>query len=147
MVKSEMKTIPTDASVAAFIAAVAHPQRHADAEVLLNLYAEVTGMEPKMWGPSIIGYGSYHYKYDSGREGDMCRAGFSPRKANLSIYLMGGYCNPETQAEVDALRALLGKHNVGASCLYINKLTDVDLAVLKELIAFDLGWMDRKYPR
>jgi Domain of unknown function (DU1801) len=147
MAKYELKTRITDASVRAFVDAVENPTRRADAEQLLDLYAEVTGMEPKMWGPSIIGYGQYHYKYDSGQEGDMARAGFSPRKANLSLYLMGGYSNPETQKEVDALRAKLGKHKTGASCLYINKLANVDLGVLTEMVALDLAYMDKKYPR
>ena len=98
-------------------------------------------------GLLLIGYGSYSYETKSGCAGDMCRAGFSPRKANLALYLMGGYSNPETQQEMDAMRAKLGKHKTGASCLYINKLADVDVDVLKRMIEFDLGWMDRKYPR
>jgi hypothetical protein len=99
-----------------------------------------------MWGPSIIGFGNYHYRYDSGREGDMCRAGFSPRKDKLTLYMMGGYSNPETERKLAALRAKLGKHRTGASCLYINKLADVDLAVLKEMVQTDLAYMNKKYP-
>jgi hypothetical protein len=144
---AENKTKPTDATVSAFVAAVENPTRRADAETLLSLYAEATGMEPSMWGPSIIGYGSYHYKYESGREGDMCRAGFSPRKGNIVLYLIGGYSNPETQSRMDGLRAQLGKHKTGASCLYINKLADVDVNVLKQMVALDLAYMDAKYPR
>jgi hypothetical protein len=147
MASTENKTKPTDAKVAQFVAAVENPTRRADAETLLSLYAEATGMEPVMWGPSIIGYGSYHYKYESGREGDMCRAGFSPRKGNIVLYLMGGYSNPGTQAEMDALRAKLGNHKTGASCLYINKLADVDLEILKQMVKLDLAYMDAKYPR
>jgi Domain of unknown function (DU1801) len=147
MANADIITKPTDTKVAAFIAAVDNPARRADAETLLSLYADATGLEPSMWGPSIIGYGSYHYKYESGREGDMCRAGFSPRKGNVVLYLIGGYSNPETQAKMDALRAQLGKHKTGASCLYINKLADVDLAVLERMIALDLAYMDAKYPR
>jgi hypothetical protein len=147
MAEYELKTKVTDADVRAFITAVDNDTRRSDAENLLDIYAEATGLEPKMWGPSIIGYGSYHYKYDSGREGDMCRAGFSPRKGNLALYLMGGYSNPDTQTEMDALRAKLGKHKAGASCLYINKLADVDLDILKEMVKLDLAWMDKKYPR
>jgi hypothetical protein len=147
MASAENKTRPTDAKVASFIAAVENPARRADAETLLTLYAEATGMEPSMWGPSIIGYGSYHYKYESGREGDMCRAGFSPRKGNIVLYLIGGYSNPETQVKMDELRAKLGKHKTGASCLYINKLADVDLGVLVEMVRLDLAYMDNKYPR
>ena len=146
MAKYEPKTKATDADVRAYVAAVEHPVRRADAETLLEIYGEITGMEPKMWGPTMIGYGSYDYEWKS-CAGTAMRAGFSPRKANLVLYLMGGYCNPETQAQVDALRARLGKHKTGASCLYINKLADVDLAVLKEMIALDLSWMDAKYPR
>jgi Domain of unknown function (DU1801) len=147
MAQAELKTRPTDADVAKFIAKVENDTRRNDAERLLEIYARATGMQPKMWGPSIIGYGSYHYKYDSGREGDMCRAGFSPRKGNVVLYLMGGYCNAPTQAKMDALRAKLGKHKTGASCLYINKLADVDIDVLKEMVKLDLAYMDEKYPR
>lgn len=147
MAKYELKTKVNDAAVGDFLDKVENDTRRRDAEVLLNIYAAETGMEPKMWGPSIIGYGSYHYKYASGQEGDMCRAGFSPRKANLSLYLIGGYSNPDTQENMDALRAKLGKHKVGGSCLYINKLADVDLDVLRAMIALDLAWMDQKYPR
>ena len=147
MAQAELKTKPTDAKVSAFVASVENPIRRSDAEQLLDIYAGATGMEPAMWGPSIIGYGSYHYKYESGREGDMCRAGFSPRKGNIVLYLMGGYSNPDTQRKMDDLRAKLGKHKTGSSCLYINKLTDVDINVLREMVALDLAWMDEKYPR
>jgi hypothetical protein len=147
MTQAELKTKATNADVEKFIAAVENNTRRTDAEKLLEIYAEVTGMEPKMWGPSIIGYGSYHYKYESGREGDMCRAGFSPRKGAISLYLIGGYCNPGTQAKMDTLRAKLGKHKTGASCLYINKLADVDVDILKEMVKLDLFYMDRTYPR
>jgi Domain of unknown function (DU1801) len=147
MAQAELKTKATDANVQAFIAKIDNATRRTDAEQLLHIYAEATGMEAKMWGPSIIGYGQYHYVYESGREGDMCRAGFSPRKANLVLYLMGGYCDPSTQARMDALRSRLGKHKTGASCLYVNKLSDVDVDVLREMIALDLAWMDEKYPR
>lgn len=147
MAKYELKTKVTNADVRAFIAAVENDTRRADAEMLLDIYAEVTGMQPKMWGPSIIGYGSYSYETKSGCAGDMARAGFSPRKGNLALYLMGGYCNPDTQTAVNALRAKLGKHKTGASCLYINKLADVDVDVLREMVKLDLAWMDEKYPR
>lgn len=147
MGQADVKTKVTNAAVADFVAAIDHPVRRADAETLLALYRDVTGMEPAMWGPSIIGYGRYHYRYDSGREGDMCRAGFSPRKGNLSIYLMCGYCDEDAGATVSGLLARLGKHRMGASCLYISKLADVDIAALRELITHDLKWMDAKYPR
>ncbi len=147
MAKAELKTTATAASVADFIAAIANDTRRADAETMLALYGDVTGLEAKMWGPSIIGYGRYHYTYESGREGEMCRAGFSPRKANIVLYLMGGYSNAATQRRMDDLRERLGKHKTGASCLYINKLADVDLDVLREMVTIDLAWMDEKYPR
>jgi hypothetical protein len=147
MANSDNKTTATDADVTSFIGAIEHGARKSDAERLLQIYANATGMEPKMWGASIIGYGSYHYKYESGQEGDMCRAGFSPRKGNIVLYMMGGYSNQATQQKMDALRARLGKHKTGASCLYINKLSDVDEAVLSDIVAIDLQWMDEKYPR
>jgi Domain of unknown function (DU1801) len=147
MAHAELKTKATAVDVAGFIAAVENATRRADAERLLALYADATGMQPKMWGPSIIGYGQYHYVYDSGREGDMARAGFSPRKGNLVLYLMGGYSDPATQTAMDTLRSRLGKHKTGASCLYINTLADVDIAVLRDMVVLDLAWMDQKYPR
>ena len=146
MAKAEPTTKPTDVDPAAFIAAIDHPVRRADGETLLALYREVTGLEPVMWGPSIIGFGRYHYETKS-CAGDWPRAGFSPRKANLAVYLTCGYADPAAQAEIDALRAKLGKHKMSVSCLSINRLADVDLNVLKDLIAFDLSWMDRTYPR
>jgi Domain of unknown function (DU1801) len=147
MAKYELKTKVGDADVRAFVAAVENDTRRADAESLLDLFADITGMEPKMWGPSIIGYGKYSYETKSGCAGDMARAGFSPRKANLAIYLMCGYSDTVAEGKMAALRARLGKHKTGASCLYINKLTDVDLSVLREMIEVDLAWMDEKYPR
>jgi hypothetical protein len=138
------KTVATSAAVSDFIAGIDHPVRRADAATLLALYAEVTGLDPVMWGPSIIGYGAYHYRYASGREGDMCRAGFSPRKANLAIYLMHGAAD---DAEMADLFARLGKHKMGASCLTIAKLADVDADALRGLIARDLALMDERYPR
>lgn len=144
MAKAELKTKATEVSVADFIAAVADTRRREEAEVIDAMHRRVTGVEPKMWGPSIIGYGSYNYKYDSGREGTMCRAGFSPRKAAMTIYLMGNYAN--RQPEADALFARLGKHKTGASCLYINKLADVDAGVLEELVALSWRCMNEAYP-
>ena len=143
---AENKTQPTDASVIAFIDAVEPASRREDARTLLALFERIIGEPARMWGPSIIGFGSYHYRYDSGREGDMCRSGFSPRKANLSIYLMGCYCDGGF-ASRDALMARLGKHKTGASCLYINKLADIDMGVLEELVRESLAVMDAKYPR
>jgi hypothetical protein len=125
---SEPMTKPTDANVEDFLNAVEHPQRKEDGFELLRIMREITKEEPVMWGPSIVGFGTYHYKYESGREGDMLVTGFSPRKRSLSLYIMSGF------DEYDELLGKLGKHRVGKSCLYINKLADVDISVLKELI-------------
>jgi len=143
---AENKTQPTAASVEAFIESVEHPGKREEAQVLDALFRRVTGEEPVMWGPTIIGYGQYHYKYDSGREGDMCRTGFSPRKAKHSLYLMGRYVDPDTQARSEALFARLGKYKTGASCLYVNKLADVDLEVLEELVKLSWDAMNERYP-
>jgi hypothetical protein len=125
---SENKTQPTTVPVAQFIAGVEHPQRRADAMVLLELMERITGEPAVMWGPSIIGFGQYHYKYASGREGDMAAAGFSPRKAEQVIYL---YVEDESQ---DGLLDRLGPHRFGKCCLYIKRLADVDMKVLEQLI-------------
>lgn len=137
--KSDMKTKPTTASVEAFIAKVANPARRKDAETALALMKKATRLEPTMWGPSIIGYGSYHYKYESGREGDMCMTGFSPRSGAMVFYVIGGV--PPT----DELYKKLGKHKLGGSCLYINKLADVDLGVLEKIIAKSVAYMRKTY--
>ncbi len=144
MAKAELKTKATEISVGTFIAALPDERRREEAAAIDALHRRVTGLEPKMWGPSIIGYGSYDYKYDSGREGTMCRGGFSPRKAAMTLYLMGNYC--DRQAEVDDLFARLGKHTTGKSCLYIKKLADVDLEVLERLVAISWEVMNEKYP-
>ncbi|MEQ1708169.1 MAG: DUF1801 domain-containing protein [Terricaulis sp.] len=135
----ENKTTRTKASVAAFIAAVAPEQRRADAKAVDKFMREITGEKPAMWGPSIIGYGQYHYKYESGHEGDMARIGFSPRKANLVLYILPGF------KEYAPLLKKLGKHKTGKSCLYINKLADVDEDVLRDLIARSWTHMKAKY--
>ncbi len=145
MAKAELKTRATEVAPADFIAAVPDERRREEAAVIDALHRRVTGCEPKMWGPSIIGYGSYHYKYESGREGTMCRGGFSPRKAAMTIYLMGNYCN--RQAEVDDLFARLGKHSTGKSCLYIRKLADVDLDVLERLVKISWDVMNEVFPQ
>jgi len=144
MAKAELKTKATEASAADFIAAIPEPARRADAEAIDALYRRVTGLEPKMWGPSIVGYGSYNYKYDSGREGTMCRAGFSPRKGAHTLYAMqiASQCDGRG-AEV---AARLGKHTTGKGCLYIKKLADVDLAALEQLIAMSWERMNAVYP-
>lgn len=126
---AENKTKPTAASVEDFINAIENPRRRADALVSLAIYKEVTGLQPVMWGPSIIGFGSIHYVYETGREGDMPAAGFSPRKANMTFYVGDNFEGAQ------ALYARLGKHKKSVACLYINKLDDVDLDVLREIIA------------
>jgi Domain of unknown function (DU1801) len=136
----EAKTQPTKASVQDFMAAVEPPVRQADGETLLALMQAVTGQPPKLWGPSIIGFGEYTYRYDSGHSGVMCRIGFSPRKANLVVYLLDGYAGREEQL------ARLGKHKIGKSCLYITKLADVDQGVLREMIVSSWAEMAKSYP-
>jgi len=125
---SDLKTKPTDVKVEEFLKSVKRNQRREDGFTLLKVIEEITKEKPVMWGPNIVGFGSYHYKYESGREGDMPRVGFSPRKANLTLYIMPGF------EEFHDLLRELGKHKIGKSCLYINKLADVDMAVLKKII-------------
>ena len=144
MGKAEIKTKVTDTAVGDFIASVPDARRREEAGLVDAMHRRVTGMTPKMWGPSIIGYGSYDYRYPSGHSGTMCRAGFSPRKAAMTLYLMGHYC--DRQPEADALFARLGKHKTGKSCLYINKLADVDLDVLEQLVALSWDSMKKCYP-
>jgi len=122
----ETKTRPTQINVNAFIETVANPRRRADARALLQAMERITGEPATMWGPTIIGFGTYHYRYASGYEGDMCRVGFSPRTASLVLYV-GGF------PEYDALLGRLGKHKRSKACLYINKLADVSMAVLDEI--------------
>lgn len=143
---SDAKTQPTQLSVDAFIDAVEPVAKREDARLLDALFRRVTGAMPVLWGPSIIGYGRYQTIYDTGREVTWMRAGFSPRKAKHSLYLMGGYCDAQTGLRRDEKLARLGKHSRGKSCLYINKLSDVDLTVLEELIAEDWAAMQRLFP-
>lgn len=125
---AEMKTKQSDASVAAFIAAILDAQQRADAETICRLMEKVTGEEPKMWGDSIVGFGTYHYVYASGREGDWAKVGFSPRKENLTLYFMYGF------ADDKKLMEKLGTYKTGKACLYIKHLKDVDLTVIEELV-------------
>ncbi len=134
------KTQATAQSVADFIAEVGHPVPHDVAIRLDALFRRVTGFAPRMWGPSIIGYGRYRYTYDSGRSGEMCATGFSPRKAQTVVYIMPGY------GDFAPILARLGKHKMGKSCLYITKLDDIDLAVLAELIGAGLAELGRRWP-
>lgn len=145
MAKYEAKTKVTEVSVADYIAALPDARRREEAAVLDALHRRVTGLEPKMWGPSMIGYGRYHYRYASGHEGEAMRGGFSPRKAALTVYLMGHY--GEHQPEAEALFARLGKHKMTKSCLYINKLADVDLEALEGLVRLSWEAMNELYPK
>jgi len=122
------KTIPTDVSVASFVNALTEPVNRSDAKALIGLMKRATGERPKMWGPSIIGFGTDHYTYESGRGGDSVLVGFSPRKPATVLYGVTG------SKSAEALLAKLGKHTTGKGCLYIKKLSDVDQDVLKELI-------------
>lgn len=137
---AENKTQPTTASVDAFIEAVPNARRRADAKELLALMSELTGEPAVMWGPSIIGFGRYHYRYASGREGDMPRIGFSPRKANLVLYILPGF------GDFSALLARLGKVKTSVSCLYVNSLDDVDREVLRALMVESLAVMAERFP-
>jgi len=137
---ADNKTRATAQDVGAFIEAVAKPQRRADAQALDALFRRVTGFQPRMWGPTIIGYGQYHFRYDSGRDGDFLATGFSPRAAHQVIYIMPGY------ADFQPILDRLGKHKKGKSCLYVNKLADVDLSVLEELIRAGLQDLGQRWP-
>ena len=136
---AENKTKETRASVAAFLNAVDDPRKRADARRIAAMMRRATGNNAKMWGSSLVGYGKYHYKYDSGREGDFMLTGFSPRKQNLTIYIMPGF------DEFPALMNKLGKYKTGKSCLYINKLEDVDEKVLEQLITRSVNVMRKRY--
>ncbi|VXC67891.1 conserved hypothetical protein [Oceanicaulis sp. 350] len=137
---AQNKTQPTPVDVDTFLSAVEPERRREDGQALNALFQRVTGWSPRMWGPSMIGFGAYHYRYDSGREGDFLATGFSPRKTNLSIYIMPGY------ADYSDILSRLGKHKTGKSCLYVSKLADVDLDVLSELIQAGLEDLGRKWP-
>ncbi|AQR62330.1 hypothetical protein BZG35_12260 [Brevundimonas sp. LM2] len=136
----ETKTKPTAGSVEDFITAVEQPGRREDARALLALLTETTGHPPKMWGPSIIGFGTYHYRYASGHEGDAPLVGFSPRKANLVLYLAA-----DDQARADLL-SRLGKHKSGQACVYVNRLSDIDLDVLAEMARTSVETLQARYP-
>lgn len=136
---SELKTRRNDADVDAYLDSVENPRRREDAQRVLTLMREVTGERPKMWGSSIVGFGSYHYTYASGREGDWPVVGFAPRKQNLVLYIMPGF------ARYESLLARLGKHRTGKSCLYVNKLDDIDPEVLEELVRESVDEMKRRY--
>ncbi|MCO5189785.1 MAG: DUF1801 domain-containing protein [Anaerolineae bacterium] len=132
---TELKTQKNDGDVEAFLHSVENKRRREDSFVILDLMREVTGEPGALWGTSIVGFGTYHYKYASGREGDWFVTGFSPRKQNMTLYIMPGF------EQYNDLLSKLGKHKTGKSCLYINKLDDVDLDVLRELVAQSADYM------
>ena len=136
---AELKTRPSGASVEAFLQGVADEARREDCRTLLALMRRVTGAEPEMWGSSIVGFGSYHYRYASGREGDWFVTGFSPRKRDLTLYIMAGF------GDHDDLLARLGPHKTGKACLYVKRLADLDLDVLETLVAASVEHMQEAY--
>lgn len=138
---AEVITKKNDASVESFLANVPDEKKRADCFDLLKLMKEATGAEPKMWGSSLVGFGSYHYRYKSGREGDWFLTGFSPRKQNLTLYIMAGF------SKYEALMTRLGKYKTGKSCLYLKRLSDVEIPILKELVKRSVAYMEKVYNR
>jgi hypothetical protein len=137
---AENKTRPTGASVRDYIASRANEEQRADCKALMSILGRVTGRRPKMWGPSIVGYGSYRYTYESGRSGDMCLAGFAIRGRDLVVYILA------EGKEQRALLARLGKHKMGKTCLYFRRLADLDETVLERLVANSVRDVTRRYP-
>lgn len=136
----ENKTKATDVSVEDYLSTIEDEARRKDCEALARLMTRATKMPPRMWGTSIVGFGSYHYKYESGREGDSCLTGFSSRKGDISIYLVAGVLGQEQ------LLSQLGKYKMGKSCLYVRRLSDVDLKVLEKLIIDSVAERKHRYP-
>lgn len=136
----ELKTKENDRDVIEFIEAVENPKKREDAYKLLDIFTEISGYSAKMWGPSIIGFGKYHYKYQTGHEGDAPLVGFSPRKAKISLYFATGDTNREELLEK------FGKHTSGKACVYINKVADIDVEVLKALIVQSIDFLRNTYP-
>lgn len=137
---TENKTRPTTASVEGYLEAIVDEERKADCRRLVEMMSRATGEPATMWGPSIVGFGTYHYRYDSGREGDFFLTGFSSRKTDLSLYIMAGF------EPFPALMARLGRHRTGKSCLYVRRLADVDAKVLEQLIVRSVKEMRRRHP-
>ena len=137
---AENKTKPTKVRVAAFLKALDDEAKRKDAAALVKIMSRITGEKGVMWGPSIVGFGRYRYRYDSGREGEMCRTGFSPRKAATVVYLIDGF-----DGHADLL-ARLGPHTTGRSCLYLKRLDAVDMGVLEAMIRASLAWMAQRWP-
>jgi len=138
--KAVAKTLPTAQSVSGFLDKLTDAEQKKDARALTKMMKDATGQPPVMWGRSIVGFGKYRYKYESGREGEMCRIGFSPRKGVTVLYMLNGF------ADAQALLAQLGKVKTGKSCLYVKRLADLDMDALEELIARSVAYMDKKYP-
>jgi hypothetical protein len=136
---AEQKTKPTAQSVEAFLDKVADEQVRDDCHTIIKIMKKVTGSKPRMWGPGIIGFGTYHYKYESGHEGDACLTGFSPRKPAISLYIMGGF------SQYESLLKKLGKHKAGKGCLYVKRLEDIDVSVLETLIEKSVTHLKNKY--
>ncbi|CAN7268837.1 DUF1801 domain-containing protein [Devosia sp. LjRoot3] len=140
---AEQKTKPGSGDVAAFIEGIEDAGKRADAQALIALMSEVSGEPPVLWG-TMVGFGQYHYRYETGHEGDSFLVGFAPRKAEFSIYLMGTYF-PEVAEKREALLARLGKHRMGKACLYVKRLSDVDVGVLRELAEISVGELRKAY--
>jgi hypothetical protein len=138
---AELKTKPTEQSVEQFLQGVSPEQKRRDCLALVELMRQITGSEPRMWGNNMVGFGSYHYKYASGHEGDYFLTGFSPRKQNLTLYIMAGF------DRYDDLMQRLGKYTTGKSCLYVKRLADIDLPTLGELIRQSVSTMTQTYPQ
>ncbi len=139
MAKAKNKTTENAASVEEFLNSVKDETKRADCLRVRAIMEEISGEKPKMWGTSIVGFGNYHYKYESGREGDFMKVGFSPRAQNVTLYIMPGF------GRYEDLMSKLGKHKIGKSCLYVKKLADVDEEILKELITESYAYMTDKY--
>ncbi|WP_409300454.1 DUF1801 domain-containing protein [Peribacillus sp. SCS-155] len=136
----ELKTKENDHSVIEFIEKIENPKKRGDAYTLLDIFTQTTGFQAKLWGSSIIGFGSYHYRYKSGHEGDAPLVGFSPRKAKISLYLA------PYEPQRDELLLNFGKHTTGKGCVYINKVADIDVEVLKKLIQQSVAYLNKLYP-
>ncbi len=138
---AELKTKETASSVEAFLAAIPDEEMRRDCQVVAQMMEQVVKTKPKMWGDSVVGFGTYHYKYPSGREGDWFLTGFAPRKKALTLYIMAGF------TQYDALMDKLGKYKTGKSCLYVKRLDDIDLSVLEELIEASADYVSKLYPK
>lgn len=137
---SDQKTVPSDQDVDAFLATIPHPRRREDSVTLNAIFKEITGFDPVIWGASMVGYGRYDYTYKTGHSGSSLATGFAPRKSSLSLYIMPGY------KDYGSILDRLGKHKTGVSCLYVNKLADIDQSVLRELIAAGLADLATRWP-